>query len=232
MLASCNNNNHCGNGVQDGDETGVDCGGSCVTLCPTPTPTPTPSGTDGYWMFDLTINGVNHKAEGYQSDNPSYSGAGGSHNHCISITGSSNTLFMGIADQSSSSYVIGDNGSIYFIISNPSVGVCDALFPSSAYNTYFPTNGFAYCHPYYGYTFTPTDTNTLLVNPTPLPFNITDLGTATSMDIFQGTGNYGAPLKGNYSGTIYLCSAVDSGVLHYDFPVTIDLEVIAQRHPQ
>ena len=34
MLASCNNNNHCGNGVQDGDETGVDCGGSCVTLCP------------------------------------------------------------------------------------------------------------------------------------------------------------------------------------------------------
>jgi hypothetical protein len=35
MLGSCNNNNHCGNGVQDGDETGVDCGGSCVTLCPT-----------------------------------------------------------------------------------------------------------------------------------------------------------------------------------------------------
>ena len=35
MFASCNNNNHCGNGVQDGDETGVDCGGSCVALCPT-----------------------------------------------------------------------------------------------------------------------------------------------------------------------------------------------------
>ena len=35
MFVSCNNNNHCGNGVQDGDETGVDCGGSCVALCPT-----------------------------------------------------------------------------------------------------------------------------------------------------------------------------------------------------
>ena len=89
------------------------------------------SATSGYWMFDLTVNGVNHKAEGYQSDNPNYSGflgGGASHNHCISGTGSSNSLYMGIADQSASSYISGDNGSISLVISNPSVGVCDASF--------------------------------------------------------------------------------------------------------
>ena len=191
------------------------------------------SATSGYWMFDLTVNGVNHKAEGYQSDNPNYSGLGGSgsHNHCISATGASNSLYMGIADQSASSYISGDNGSISLGISNPSVGVCDASFPSVVFDTYIPTNGNGYCDPFYGFTFTPTDTNTLLINQIPLPFNITDLGTATSQDVFQGSGNYGAPFMGNYSGTIYLCSDFD-GVYHYDFPVTIDLEVVAQRLPQ
>jgi hypothetical protein len=184
-------------------------------------------------MFDLTINGVNHKAEGYQSDNPNYYGVGGSgsHNHCISYNSSSgNNLYMGIADQSASSYISGDNGTLTMVISNPSVGVCDAQIMNSQ-TSFFPTNGFAYCHPYYGYTLTATDTNTL-IGLTTLPLNITDLGTATSMDILQGTGNYGAPFMGNCSGTIYLCSSVDGVVYHYDFPVTIDLDFIAQRYPQ
>lgn len=193
------------------------------------------SATSGYWMFDLTVNGVNHKAEGYQSDNPNYSGVsgGGTHNHCISSNSSSgNQLWLGIADQSASSYISGDNGSISLGISNPSVGVCDAQLYYSALTNYIPTNGFNWCNPIYGYTFTPTDTNTFSLSQIPLPFNITDLGTATSQDIFQGSGNYGAPFMGNYSGTIYLCSGNTGTVYHFDFPVTIDLEVVAQRYPQ
>ena len=229
MLGSCNNNNHCGNGVQDGDETGVDCGGSCVNLCSTP------SGTAGYWMFDLTINGVNHKAEGYQSDNPNYSwGDASSHNHCISfgsMTSSSNTVYMGVVEQSSSSYVSGDYGLLDLAFPNLSLGVCDAGI-GHIFSTYFPTNGSATCHPSNGFTFAPTETGGLL-DQTVLPVNITDLGTATSGDIFLGTGNYGAPVLGNYSGTIYLCSGANPpGTFHYDFPVTIDLEFIAQRYPQ
>ena len=54
MFASCNNNNHCGNGVQDGDETGVDCGGSCVALCPT-----TNNNNNSNWNVSFTLDGQN-----------------------------------------------------------------------------------------------------------------------------------------------------------------------------
>lgn len=45
LTSSCNKDETCSDGIQNGDETGIDCGGSC-SPCSTSTPTPTPTAAE------------------------------------------------------------------------------------------------------------------------------------------------------------------------------------------
>ena len=198
----------------------------------------------GYYMFDLTVNGVNHKIEGYKSENISYLGS----NDCLSIFNSPspdvNTVYMEIRDTTSNSFINGSLGSLAINIFNETVGVCngnifmdDQLTTSNLY-TFLPHNGYIYCNLFHGYTLTPTDTNSLITtngnSGFNIPINIIDLGTSSSGYYSPGGINnviYGEPLIGNFSDTIYLCSGFSSGVYHYDLPFIIELDFVAQRHP-
>ena len=190
----------------------------------------------GYYMFDLTVNGVNHKIEGYLSDNIS-------NNYCRSVMNNTgmgvNSVYLCIGDTTSNSFINGSLGSLAINIFNETVGVCngnifmdDQLTTSNLY-TFLPHNGYIYCNLFHGYTLTPTDTNSLITtngnSGFNIPINIIDLGTPSSgyYDVI-----YGEPLIGNFSDTIYLCSGFSSGVYHYDLPFIIELDFVAQRHPQ
>ena len=199
----------------------------------------------GYYMFDLTVNGVNHKIEGYSSDNISYIGS----NYCSSVMNNTgvgvNSVYLCIGDTTSNtSFINGSLGNFSLNIFNETVGVCngnifmdDQLTTSNLY-TFLPSNGYNFCNLFYGYTLTPTDTNSLITTnghcDINIPINIIDLGTSSSGHSSPAGINdviYGEPLIGNFTDTIYLCSGSTVGVYHYDYSVIIDLDFVAQKAP-
>ena len=190
---------------------------SCTPENPQPTPPPNP--TNSNWKFKLTINGNTTHAEG--------SGYNQSSNYCFAS--SSGGLFNGvfaINDQTAASYISGVLGSGIFRLEYPILGVnpITNFYIGSVpwiYN-FLPTESGMF-----GYSLTlngPQVPNSEDVMGLPLPINITDFGTPGNLDYIT----FGSPLKGNYSGTIYVKSdwLANSG---YDTPVTIDLDFVALR---
>ena len=195
---------------------------SCTPNNPQPNPPPNP--TNSNWKFKLTINGNTTHAEG--------SGYNQSSNFCIAFggTGPAYNVFevdMKLNDLTAASYISGELGFGYVASSYTVLGV------QNIYNCWigsFPwiTNvlpevalgagGYALT---LNGTMVPNSDNAGGVLK--LPINITDLGSPGNNDMIT----FGNPLKGNYSGTIYVRSGL-TGV-SYDTPVTIDLDFVALR---
>ena len=179
-----------------------------------PQPNPTPSQTNSNWKFKLTINGITTRCEGSSYNiNSNYCtlmGAGGSYLGTFSLN-----------DLTASSYISGVLGSASFQLQYPILGVnpitnfiIAANWPNSI------SSGYG------GYALTLNGTmvpNSIGGGFLRLPINITDLGSPGNNDYIT----FGSPLKGNYSGTIYVKS--DPLTSGYDTPVTIDLDFVALR---
>ena len=160
------------------------------------------------WKFEIVINGETHKAEG--------GGWYADANYCYG----SNIVQLGIGDQSASSYISGNTGNAQIQFSNTALGTQElSLFYSSwaqvALDDYI-VNGQQTTSLDFGYSLTPG--GQMLpgtMGGLKLPITITDLGTAGN-----GTYSGGAPMKANYSGTIYLAD-LTSSPLAYNKPMTI-----------
>ena len=180
-------------------------------------PNPTPNPTNSNWKFKLTINGITTRCEGSSYNDNS--------NYCITngpVGGVFGVLFV-INDQTASSYISGVLGGASMYLEYPVLGVnpiSNFYIASVPWITNVSPNITS------GYSLT---LNGTMVPNSPgggylrLPINITDFGTPGNIDYLA----FGNPLKGNYSGTIYVKSdLITSG---YDTPVTIDLDFVALR---
>jgi len=190
---------------------------SCTPNNPQPNPPPNP--TNSNWKFKLTINGNTTHMEGSGFTDVENS------NYCIT-SGSGGGVFsvgFGINNQTAASYISGVLGEGLFLLEYPILGVnpiTNFYISSVPWITNVSPNITS------GYSLT---INGTMVPNSPgggylrLPINITDLGSPGNIDYFT----FGNPLKGNYSGTIYVKSdLITSG---YDTPVTIDLDFVALR---
>ena len=193
---------------------------SCTTENPPPNPPPNP--TNSNWKFKLTINGntTHMEGSGYNpSSNYFYSG--------YDPSGGSLTSSFVLNDQSASSYISGDNCTGYILINpdltlgvNP-LGNCILTLALAS-----PLADSILINTSWGYSLTFGGTMVLGsaggANALRVPINIYVLGTTGSLNYT----NFGNPVKGNYSGTIYTKSDILGGG-SYDTPVTIDLDFVA-----
>jgi len=191
-----------------------------ITSCTpnNPQPNPTPSQTNSNWKFKLTINGITTRCEGSSYNiNSNYftlMGAGGNFSGVFALN-----------DQTADSYISGVLGSAYMALQYPILGInpiTNFYIGSTAWiNNVLPSVTLMS-----GYSLTLNGTmvpNSIGGSNLRLPINITDLGSPGNNDFIT----FGNPLKGNYSGTIYVKSdLLTSG---YDTPVTIDLDFVALR---
>lgn len=180
-----------------------------------PQPNPTPSQTNSNWKFKLTINGITTRCEGSSYNFNS--------NYCIMIgAGGSYLGTFSLSDLTASSYISGVLGSASFQLQYPVLGVNPITNFIIAAN--WPNNSIS--SGYVGYSLTLNGTmvpNSAGASHLRLPINITDLGSPGNNDYIT----FGNPLKGNYSGTIYVKS--DPFTSGYDTPVTIDLDFVVLR---
>ena len=194
-----------------------------ITSCTpnNPQPNPTPSQTNLNWKFKLTINGITTRCEGSSFNINS--------NWLIAqASGGIFTVTFSLADQTAASYISGSLGTAGIQLQYPIIGVNPIGVPnyiaSEPWITYFPSLPPGYLT--YGYSSTLNGTtvpNSAMGNLS-LPINITDLGSPGNNDFIT----FGSPLKGNYSGTIYVRSDPIGGG-SFDTPVTIDLDFVALR---
>jgi len=192
-----------------------------ITSCTpnNPQPNPPPSQTNSNWKFKLTINGITTRCEGSSYNINS--------NYCIMPGASGNFSGMfALNDQTASSYISGVLGAASMTLQYPILGVnpiSNFYIGSTAWiNNVLPSNTFMMT----GYSLTLNGTmvpNSIGAGHIRLPINITDLGSPGNNDYIT----FGNPLKGNYSGTIYVKS--DNLTSGYDTPVTIDLDFVALR---
>jgi hypothetical protein len=179
-----------------------------------PQPNPNPNAT---WKFKLTINGSTYRAEG--------SGFNVNSNYCTATgsAGNYNVSFF-INDVTASSYISGNLGSAILNLQYPIVGVnqiASCAIGSVPWITNNLPAGFGS-----GYSLTlngPIVPNSTGASHLRLPIIITDLGSPGNNDYIT----FGNPLKGNYTGTIYVKS--NPLAPSFDTPVTIDLEFVALR---
>ena len=192
---------------------------SCTPNNPQPNPTPNP--TNSNWKFKLTINGITTRCEGSSFNVNS--------NYCLAQSSAGNFIVtFSLADQTAASYISGSLGTAGIQLQYPNIGIQMIGMTNSIYSqpwiTNFPSLPTGYLM--YGYSSTLNGTivpNSALGNLS-LPINITDLGSPGNNDYIT----FGSPLKGNYSGTIYVRSDPIGGG-SYDTPVTIDLDFVALR---
>jgi hypothetical protein len=192
---------------------------SCTPENPQPNPTPNP--TNSNWKFKLTINGITTRCEGSSLNFNS--------NFCVAMASGGNfTVTFSLADQTASSYISGSLGTASIQLQYPIIGInpigLNNWIGSQPWITNFPSLPTGYLM--YGYSSTLNGTivpNSATGNLS-LPINITDLGSPGNNDYIT----FGSPLKGNYSGTIYVRSDPILGG-SYDTPVNIDLDFVALR---
>ena len=179
------------------------------------------SGND-YYMFSITIDGVNHKVEGNYSSYYAYAAALG--NGCYaSLTTNGALISAGLADKGAASYISGDVFSIQLNFSNLSIGVNEVenILTLNMDNLNWPE------------TFCGFNENTAAANAGTIPyvislenFMITNLGSAATLN--NATYSFGDPVIGSFSGTVYGCSTNSFPYL-YDVPVQLEIEFVAPR---
>lgn len=191
---------------------------SCTPNNPQPNPSPNTTSANSNWKFKFSINGITYKAEGNNTNDY----FGGNFCHATGLLNSKD-IYMKLNSIVSSSYISGTIGAASITIDNPVLGTnpytsCSLIsFPW--YNNNLPQTSIVD-----GYSQTlngPKLPNSNANFGIRLPINITDLGTPGNNDEIT----FGNPIKGNYSGTIY----VKSGGTEYDTPVTIDIDFVALR---
>lgn len=187
-----------------------------LTGCNPNNPQPnTPAST---WKIKATINGVTHRAEGNNWD-PLLAG---SSNSCYALISNEWIISARIVDKSAASYISGDNGTLQFQLTNPSLGV-NSLSNCVVYGSWLTD-----VLDFSGYGYSLTLNGAMVPNSNgglgpKLPINLTSLGSA-------GNGQYAnsQPVKGNYTGTIYVQSSLGTAS-GFDTPVNLDIEFEAIR---
>lgn len=173
------------------------------------------------WIFNVMINGVTHRAQdcgpvllNYNNDAVAYLSDG--------------SVSLCLRDQSTSSYVSGNNGCLFLsIIDSISTGVLNCCVSGSWIMNAAQESG-AYWS--YGHAETIGGDPTTYCNSLMLPITITDLGTLGDGNLMEGNYLGGTSLKGGYSGTIYLPSdTLNPFNLEYTIPMSIDIRFEALR---
>ena len=192
------------------------------------------------WMFELTVNGVTHKAEGEINPNNYYNYFTNNHSIVTSTNVQGWSVSMGIADQSADSYVSGDNGLFGFMMTNPSQGECEAnLYVNWSLNNYIYNiydQWWSYGFTTSPQTLTASEMSQQNIYSNTIPVNVIDLGSASTINYMSGGSlNWGAPLLANYSGTIYFCDGYESvngqTVYNFDIPIELSFNIKAPRYP-
>lgn len=175
------------------------------------------------WMISISVNGVEHKAEGTRDN--SYSSLMDYNNIAYTSSAASlygfSTFHFSMMDKSNESYVKGDNfqfgltksggldeGDNEFLFSFTGIGVL-----TGADNIFIP-----------GGTFLSSDDT--------ITINITDLGTPTLVGDPTDVENYydfGKPVRGNGSADLNFSCRLDDELIDTVLNVTIDF--IAVRYP-
>ena len=167
-----------------------------------------PSPNASNWKFTVKINGVTHKAEGSVVDA----------NNNSSIAKTNNPSWMvslKISDPTHSSYISGQNGDMLIQIPSPSTGVNNQCSIGSSWLFDVPDAQWGW-----GYALTsggPVVPNSDYALGVYLPINISDLGSISTANPL--------PLKGSYSGTIYVPSIQNTQVFNFDYTVPVNIEI-------
>ena len=183
------------------------------------------------WSFEVTLNGVTHKAQG--SIDPQFPTLGNSA-YCSTSSGGW-VVFLQTSDPSSSSYVSGDLGDLILSFENPSVGICEVDLFLGAYSSSWFSNAVSSIFPNqqiitlysttYGYEFTGQEDPD---NFFKVPFMITDLGSPANGTYGSSSFIPGESFKANYNGTLYLADP-DAGSLICTAPLEVDIQFEASR---
>jgi hypothetical protein len=190
---------------------------SCTPINPQPNPNPNTTSANSNWKFKLTINGNTYRAEG--------SGYNINSNYCIApgSAGSYNVAFF-INDLTAPSFISGSQGSALMTLQYPVVGanpITSCAISSVPWIiNYLPASALAF-----GYSLSLNGSlvpNSIGASHLRLPLTITDLGSPGNNDYIS----FGNPLKGNYTGTVYVKSNPTSA---FDTPVSIVLDFVALR---
>ena len=175
------------------------------------------SSKNSEWMISITVDGVEHKAEGsvensflsYDFDNIAYTGLG---------TIGSSTFFFNMMDKSDASYVKGDNFQFSLLKgSGLDEGDNDFMFSLLGFTSIDSDN-----------IFIPGATS-LSSNDT-ITINITDLGTPTEIaptDV-ENYYDFGKPVKGNGSGNLNFSYRIGNN--YRDTVLNIEIDFIAVRY--
>jgi hypothetical protein len=180
-------------------------------------PTPNPTASTSSWKFTVKINGVIYKAEGPSLDIANLTN--------YAFVNTNNPLWimeLAIQDPTNSTHISGANGLLTMGLSNPSLGINNLSTIDCSWLQNVPNAAWGY-----GYSLTSGGAlvpNTNYSSDVVLPINITDLGTSN--------GGNSTPLKGNYSGTIYVPNIQDVALNSnptFNIPVNIEISFEAAR---
>ena len=186
------------------------------------------------YEFTIKLNGVTHKIQGNTSITVPIGGIGS--NGCYSSNQFSlgHSIMLDLNDASASNYVSGQNLSFLIAFDNLLLGnsvatVSSMNYGANSYLSSFINNTLvgAYNN---GSFFQISSTATLDATPTPLIFNIIDLGTPTVQNPMPTSISdmyiWGETLKGSFSGTVFAKSNISPRPFDVPFQLEISFEVI------
>jgi hypothetical protein len=176
-----------------------------------------PSNGNVDYEFTITINGDVHKVKGNTNNIvPEFS-----NNICLAQNIGQTVVTLSTNDVSASNYISGQNIICQLDFFNLLLGTSQAnVYLTSPYLNTLANNLGATSS-----AWSCTQQQEIIHY---LPFTITDLGTTSNLT--TPPLSYGATLKGNYSGTIYLSDhATVNGAAIYDIPVQLSIDFKAVR---
>jgi hypothetical protein len=172
------------------------------------------------YEFTITINGEIHKVKGNTNNIvPEFS-----NNICLAQNIGQTVVTLSTNDVSASNYISGQNIRCQLDFFNLLLGTSQAnVYLTSPYLNTLANNLGATSSTW------SSAAGTQQTSPIQhLPFTITDLGTTSNLT--TPPQSFGATLKGNYSGTIYLSDhATVIGSAVYDIPVQLSIDFKALR---
>lgn len=181
----------------------------------------TPKSGNDYYMFSITIDGVTHKVEGnYGNTAPTAT------NFCYAgLFPSGAVISAGLADKGAASYISGEVFSLNLNFSNLSLGIneCSSLIFTNNFQWPETTCGWVENN-FIGNL--QTGDNISLDNL--IVTNLGSTGTYNPGNI-SNPYNWGDPVIGSFSGTVYGCSTNSFGTAVYDVPVQLEIEFVAPR---
>jgi hypothetical protein len=179
------------------------------------------------WKFEVVINGTSHKAEGTYIY-PHYDVATGHYFALEKLRDADNiawavsttSLSLSMNDKSESTYISGDHINLGLSFNNLSLGINEVAISLTGGTSlliqeqWWNSSGFQYTQGTLSFPYGASAGSFSVL--TKIPINITDLGTQLGVNTSQHNNPIpGNTIKGNYSGTVYLCDTT-----YYDYTVT------------